>query len=84
MSRDFSKSRWPEVREMIKTNWDLIDEEDIDNFRGKLDLLSDKIQQVYSYSKERADQELMEFKKALNPKKSQPHTYYLPNKNIVY
>ncbi|GEM_PF-672255 len=82
MSRDFSKSRWPEVREMIKMNWDLIEEEELDGFRGKLDLLSDKIQQVYCYSKERADNELLEFKKALNPKKGP--TYYLPNKNIVY
>jgi hypothetical protein len=83
MNRDFSKSRWPEVREMIKMNWDRIDEEEIDLFRGKLDLLSDKIQQVYHYSKERADCEIMEFKRALNPKKSQ-QTYYVPNKNIVY
>jgi len=82
MSRDFSKSRWPEVREMIKMNWDLIEDEELDGFRGKLDLLSDKIQQVYSYSKERADLELMEFKKGLNPRKGP--TYYLPNKNIVY
>lgn len=82
MSRDFTKSRWPEVREMIKMNWDQIDEEEIDLFRGKLDLLSEKIQQVYSYSKEKADNELMEFKKALNPKKGP--TYYIPNKNIVY
>lgn len=69
MARDFSKSKWPEVRELIKMNWDLIDDEDIDSLKGRLDLLSEKIQQVYSYSKERADREMMEFKRELNPKK---------------
>lgn len=82
MTRDYSKSRWPEVRELIKMNWDKIDDEDIDALRGKWDLLSDKIQEVYSYSKERADQEMMEFKRELNPKRSPD--YYIPNKNIIY
>lgn len=69
MGRDFSRSKWPEIREMIKMNWDLEDEE-IDSLRGHLDLLSEKIQKKYSYTKERADREMMEFKKILNPKRS--------------
>lgn len=69
MVRDLSKSRWPEVKELIKMNWALIDEEDIDSLKGRLDLLSDKIQQVYDYSKERADREMLEFKRELNPKR---------------
>jgi hypothetical protein len=82
MSRDFSRSKWPEVKELIKMNWELIDDEDIDSLRGRLDLLSDKIQEVYSYPKERADREMLEFKRELNPKKG--HSYFIPNKNIIY
>lgn len=82
MPKDFQKGRWPDIREMIKSNWDLIDEEDIDHFRGKLDLLSEKIQLVYSYSKERADHEIREFKQALHPGLSS--FTFVPNKNILY
>jgi hypothetical protein len=82
MVRDFSHSKWPEVRELIKMNWDRIDDEDIDSLKGHLDLLSDRIQKVYNYSKERADHETIEFKKALNPKNGP--SYYIPNKNIIY
>lgn len=81
MSRNLSHSRWPEVRELIKMNWDLIDDEEIDSLKGHLDLLSEKIQKAYSYSKERADREMMEFKKELNPKKGP--SYYTPNKKIM-
>ena len=82
MGRDFSRSKWPEVKDMIKMNWDLFDEEDIDSLRGHLDLLSEKIQNKYSCTKEVADNEMMEFKKMLNPRSSQ--TFHLPNKNIIY
>lgn len=70
MSRDVSRSKWPEIREMIKMNWDQFEDEEIDSLKGQLHLLSDKIQKVYDYSKERADREMMEFKKQLNPKNS--------------
>jgi uncharacterized protein YjbJ (UPF0337 family) len=80
--RDFGKSRWPEIRELIKMNWELIDDEDIDSLRGKLDHLSDKLQEIYSYSKDRADSEMLEFKKALHPKNGM--TFYVPNKNLIY
>lgn len=68
MSRDLSKSKWPEIREMIRMNWELIEEDEIDSLRGQLHLLSEKIQKFYDYSKERADREMLEFKKELNPK----------------
>ncbi|MFA6239057.1 MAG: hypothetical protein WC635_17090 [Bacteriovorax sp.] len=68
MSRDFSRSKWPEIREMIKMNWDRFEDEEIDSLKGQLHLLSEKIQEVYDYSKERADREMMDFKKELNPK----------------
>ena len=80
MGRDFTRSKWPEVKEMIKMNWDRFEEEDIDSLRGHLDLLSEKIQKRYAYTKERADHEMMEFKKDLNPKRT--HSSYSLNKII--
>ncbi len=82
MGRDFSRSKWPEVRDLIKMNWELIDDNEIDSLKGRLDLLSDKLQKIYSYSKERADRETHEFKKELNPKKGP--SYFVPNKNLIY
>ncbi len=82
MAKDFSHSKWPEIREMIKMNWDLIDDDEIDTLKGRLDLLSEKIQKAYNYSKERADHELNEFRQVLNPKKNS--SYYIPNKNFLY
>jgi len=28
MSKDLSRSKWPEIREMIKMNWDRFDDEE--------------------------------------------------------
>ena len=69
MRGDASKSKWPEVREMIKSNWDRFEYEDIDSLKGHLHLLSTKIQTIYDYSKERSDREMMDFKRRLNSKK---------------
>ena len=82
MGKDFSRSKWPEIREMIKMNWDRFEDEEIDSLRGHLDLLSDKIQKRYAYSKEQADLEMIEFKKILNPRNS--NAYHIPNKNLLY
>jgi hypothetical protein len=77
-----ANSRWPFVKELIKLNWDLLDEDEIDSFRGRLDLLSDKIQATYNISKEKADFELQEFRQILNAKNSP--LLYLPKKNFLY
>lgn len=82
MGRDFSRSKWPEVKEMIKMNWDRLDDDDIESLKGRLDLLSEKIQKRYNYSKEKADYEMIEFKKILNPKST--FQYHIPNKNMIF
>jgi hypothetical protein len=45
-------------------------------------LVSGEIQKKYAYTKERADYEMFEFKKVLNPKHSR--SYDIPNKNLIY
>ncbi|MDD4972991.1 MAG: hypothetical protein PHY93_01500 [Bacteriovorax sp.] len=82
MGKDFARSKWPEVREMIKMNWDRFEDEEIDSLRGHLDLLSEKIQKRYAYTKEQADFEMLEFKKNLNPRNANSHR--IPNKNLIY
>jgi uncharacterized protein YjbJ (UPF0337 family) len=82
MGKDFTLSKWPEVRDLIKMNWDRFEDDEIDSLRGRLDLLSDKIQKKYAYTKEQADNEMLEFKKILNPRNSQ--SYHIPNKNLIY
>lgn len=82
MFRNYSYSKWPEIRELIKLNWDQIDDEEIDSLKGRLDNLSDILQRVYHFSKDQADRELIEFRQLLNPKKN--NSFYLPNKNFLF
>ena len=82
MGRDFARSKWPEVREMIKMNWDRLDDEDIESLRGHLDHLSEKIQKRYGYTKAHADLEMVEFKKTLNPRNVESH--YSPEISSIY
>jgi uncharacterized protein YjbJ (UPF0337 family) len=68
MNRNFSHSKWPEIREKLKLKWDKFEDNDLDDLKGHLDLLSEKIQTRYAVDKEFADSEMYTFKGQLNPK----------------
>lgn len=59
-------SDWKELKSKIKTKWQKLGDSDIDKFKDNMQLVTAKIQSVYGISKDKAEQEYAEFKKANN------------------
>ena len=59
---------WENVKSKIKHKWKKIEDKDIESVKDNLDLLSDKLQNVYSYPKTKADKEVKEFRLILEQK----------------
>jgi uncharacterized protein YjbJ (UPF0337 family) len=59
---------WASVKSKIKHKWKKIAEEDLESMKGNLDMLSDKLQSVYSYPKTKADKEVRDFKEIIEHK----------------
>ena len=60
------KSNWTEIKEKIKSKWTKFNDNEIEAVKENLDSISDKIQSVYGYAKDRADQEFKEFKSTIS------------------
>lgn len=58
---------WTEMKGKIKQKWNKFVDVDVDGFKGNLNLISEKLQKTYGYTKDKADQEYSEFKKSLKP-----------------
>ncbi|MEQ1875069.1 MAG: hypothetical protein ABL958_00390 [Bdellovibrionia bacterium] len=58
---------WTDLRTKIKAKWAKFVDTDIDAFKGNMHLIVDKVQKVYSCTKEKAEQEYSDFKKTLEP-----------------
>lgn len=65
MDTNTSQSNWNEVKSKIKSKWSKFSDNEIDSLKGNLEALSDKIQKVYGYAKDRAEREYNEFKTSL-------------------
>lgn len=52
---------WESVRSKIKHKWKKIDDLDLESLKGNLELISDRLQSLYSYPKPKADKEMKEF-----------------------
>lgn len=74
MTTDQTKVGWPEVKDKIKQKWDKLVDVDVDGFKGNMHLISEKLQKVYGYTKDKADQEYSEFKKTLEHITTPPPT----------
>ncbi len=59
---------WTEMKGKIKTKWNKFSDTDIDGFKDKMHLISEKVQKVYSISKEKAEDEYKDFKKSYDIK----------------
>ena len=57
---------WTDLRGKIHDKWEKFTEKDLDGFKGNLKSVAQKVEQVYGYSKEKADQEFRDFKASLN------------------
>ncbi len=67
MEENKQNTDWTELKGKIKTKWSKLADSDVDGFKGNLDLIADKIQTTYGYTKDKAHQEYSDFKKSLEP-----------------
>jgi ElaB/YqjD/DUF883 family membrane-anchored ribosome-binding protein len=59
---------WTLVTSKIKHKWKKFEDNDIESMKENLDMLSDKLQSIYSYPKTKADKEVKEFRTSLEQK----------------
>lgn len=67
MTTDKATTDWNEIKGKIKSKWGKFADAEVDSFKGNMDLISEKIQKVYGYTKDKAEQEYKDFKKTLEP-----------------
>jgi uncharacterized protein YjbJ (UPF0337 family) len=61
MYQDVLEGKWKEIKGGIKEKWGKLTDDDLTEIGGKKDKLLGRLQQVYGYSKDRAEQEYNEF-----------------------
>jgi len=52
---------WQQFTTMVKKKWDKLTDDDLTTFGGQSDQLAGLLQQKYGYTREQADQEIIEF-----------------------
>jgi uncharacterized protein YjbJ (UPF0337 family) len=67
MSTEKTPMEWSELKGKIKQKWAKFADADVDSFKGNMQLISEKLQKTYGYTKDKAEQESTEFQKTLEP-----------------
>jgi len=67
MNWDTIKGNWKQVVGKIKEKWGKLTDDDLTLAEGKKDQLVGAIQNRYGYEKERAEREVDEFTRSMNP-----------------
>ncbi len=65
MNKDTVQGNWVDLKGKIKTKWAKLTDNDIDEAKGNMESIAGKIQKVYGYAKEKAEQEYKDFKASL-------------------
>ncbi len=67
MAQSMFPNRGPETLETkIRSKWSKLTEQDVESLHGNLNILPDKIQQVYGKPKDVAEKEVAEFRQTLS------------------
>ena len=74
MSTDNTQKDWKEIKGRIKSKWGKFVDADVESFKGNLHLIAAKVQSVYGMTKDKAEMEYADFKKALDAKPTPPGT----------
>lgn len=72
MNGDMISGSWTELKGKIKTKWAKLTDSDVDGLQGNLEQLSGKLQKVYGYAKDKAEQEFADFKASLKSNSNKP------------
>jgi len=67
MNWDQIKGNWKQVKGKIKAKWGKLTDDDLTTIAGKRDELAGKLQERYGYAKDKAEKELDEFSRSLQP-----------------
>jgi uncharacterized protein YjbJ (UPF0337 family) len=67
MNWDQIKGNWKQFTGRVKQKWGKLTDDDLTTIAGKRDELLGKIQQRYGIEKDKAERELDEFTRSLNP-----------------
>ncbi len=65
MNKDTAQGSWNELKGKIKSRWAKFTDNDINEVEGNLEQIAGKLQKVYGYAKEKAEQEYNDFKTSL-------------------
>jgi len=66
MNKDTLSGDWKNLKGKIKEKWGKLTDDDIDVIEGRRDQLTGAIQKRYGLAKDKANQEIDEFKKSCN------------------
>ncbi len=64
MNADTLKGQWHQVKGEVRTQWGKLTDSDLDQIDGQSEKLIGKIQERYGYARDRAEQELRDFRAA--------------------
>jgi uncharacterized protein YjbJ (UPF0337 family) len=67
MNWDQIKGNWKQFTGRVKQKWGKLTDDDLTTIAGKRDELLGKIQQRYGIEKDKAEKELDDFTRSLNP-----------------
>lgn len=67
MGTEQTAAEWTEIKGKIKSKWSKFGEAELESFKGNMDLISEKMQKSYGFTKDKAEQEYQDFKKTLEP-----------------
>ena len=61
MNKDILKGKWKQLRGRVREQWGELTNDEIDQIAGKRDQLIGTIQEKYSYTRAKAEQEVNDF-----------------------
>lgn len=82
MSNETIQDDWTKISRIIKTRFKRISDDNIASMEENLELLTDNLQSVYGYTKDKAQDELKKIKATIH-KATKPSKTVVPSK-VVY
>jgi uncharacterized protein YjbJ (UPF0337 family) len=65
MNQDTAQGNWTELKGKIKAKWGKLTDDDLKEAQGNMEIIAGKLQKSYGYAKEKAEEELKEFRASL-------------------
>lgn len=61
MNKEVLETQWVQAKEYLRDKWSRLTDDDVRQINGRFDMLADKLQQRYGYSRERAEDEIRQW-----------------------